>query len=44
MELVVNISRKMEKGRTISTLLTDTAFFHPHDSKGEASCVPPKKH
>jgi hypothetical protein len=32
------------KGRTISTWLTDTAFFHPQNSKGRASCVPPEIH
>ena len=30
------------KSRTNSTWLTGTAFNHPHDSKGKASCIPPE--
>jgi hypothetical protein len=32
------------KSRIISTRLTDTAFSHLRESKGEASCVPPEIH
>jgi len=39
----VNILQK-EKDRPNQHPLTDTAFFHPYESKGKASCVPPEKH
>jgi hypothetical protein len=31
------------KSRIISARLIEAAFIHPHDSKGEASCVPPER-
>ena len=39
-----NIVLYYTKSRTISTWLTEAAFFIPHCSKGKASCVPPERH
>jgi hypothetical protein len=33
-----------QKGRIISTWLTEAAVFHPHDSSGSTSRVPPERH
>ena len=40
---IVDTPKFNKKGRTISTKLTEAAYFISHETSGEACCVPPAR-